>query len=182
MPQFDQEIASRVGLVTEILKFHICDQSYPLIMDKLRELYQDVVCERSATSIEAYIGYRNSIGALTADLSYLLIRSGLSGNSEKLCPFMQRVGAVGCLIDSLIDLRRDRHLGLLAFKPGLTDYAKLAVAILRDGLGLLLKHPRLFQLFVHAVIDNTRDPFRGEPVFPRPRLISDIKDEPAGVA
>lgn len=181
-PQFDEEIASRAGLVTEILKFYICDRSYPLMLNKLRELYEEVVNERSATSIDSYIGHRNSIGALTAELSYLLIQPGLNGDGEKLSQFMQHVGAIGCLIDSLIDLHRDRQLGLLAFKPGLTDYARLIVRIVRDGLDVSVRHPRLFQLFVRAVIDNTRDPFRAEPVFTRPRLIPDIKDETAGVA
>jgi hypothetical protein len=180
-PRFDQPIASRAGLVTEILKFYICDQSYPLMLDKLRELYKEVVSERSATSIGSYIGNRNSIGALTAELSYLLILPGLNRDGERLSRFMQHVGAIGCLIDSLIDLHRDRQLGLLAFTPGLTDYASLIVTMVRDGLNVTLRHPRLFQLFLRAVIDNTRDPFRAQPVFTR-RLISDMKDKTAGVA
>jgi hypothetical protein len=181
-PRFDQEIASPVRLITEVLKFHICEQSYPLMRDKLRELYAEVVSERAASSIDLYIDHRNSIGALTAELSYRLIRPDLIGDGEKLCQFMQQVGAIGCLIDSLIDLNRDRHLGLLAFKPRVTDYARLIVTILRDGLSVSLRHPRLLQLFINAVVDNTRDPFRAEPVFPRPHFISDIKDETAGAS
>jgi hypothetical protein len=70
------------------------------------------------------------------------------------------VGAVGCLIDSLIDLRADRRAGLLGFTPGLADYGKLIHRVLRDGLRISLKHPGLSRLFLRAVIDNLHDRFR----------------------
>jgi hypothetical protein len=73
---------------------------------------------------------------------------------------MQRVGAIGCLIDSLIDLRADRRLGLLGFKPGINDYAKLVRHVLRDGLRLSLQHPGLLRLFLRAVLDNLQDRVR----------------------
>jgi len=131
-----------------------------LMIKLLRELSAEVINERAATSIESYIIHRNSVGSLTAELSYVLIRPGLSRGHEILCRFMQRVGAIGCLIDSLIDLRDDNRLGLLAFKPGLTDHAKLIHHILRDGLRLSLEHPRLSRLFLRAVVDNLQDRFR----------------------
>lgn len=182
VPRFDQKTASPVALMTEVLKAYISDRSYPVMMGKLRELYDSVLSERAAPTIDSYIGRRNEIGVLTAELSYLLIQPGLNGEGEKLCRFMQQVGAIGCLIDSLIDLRRDWRLGLLAFRPGVTDYAKLLVTILRDGLSVTFRHPRLLHLFVSAVVDNVRDPFRAESIFPRPQFISDVKDETAGVA
>jgi hypothetical protein len=181
-PEFNDEAGrSSVRLITEILKVHISDRTYPVMMDKLRELYGEVVSERSATSIEPYIVHRKSVGALTAELSYLLIRPGLSDDSEELCNFMKQVGAIGCLIDSLIDLNKDRRLGLLAFHPGLIDYAKLMTAILRNGLRVSLRHPRLYWLFFRAVVDNLRDPFRAERT-PPPAFARDRKDEAASVA
>ena len=182
-PRFDEEARrSSARLITEILKFHISDEIYALMMDKLRELYQEVVSERRATSIDSYIGHRKSVGALTAELSYLLIRPGLSNDNEKLCEFLKQVGAIGCLIDSLIDLNKDRRLGLLAFHPGMMDYAKLIASILRNGLRVSVKHPRLYGLFCRAVVDNMRDPFRAERIFPRPSFASDRKGAAAGVA
>ena len=53
---------------------------------------------------------------------------------EALAAFMKKVGAVGCLIDSVIDLRADRRLGLVGFSPQMSDYTKLIVDILRQGL------------------------------------------------
>lgn len=181
-PQFHQGMDSSVRLVTEGLKIYICDRSYPVMMDKLRELYREVVSERVATEIDSYIGHRNSVGALTAELSYLLITPGLRSDSEALCEFMKQVGAVGCLIDSLIDLRKDRRLGLLRFQPRVRDYAKLSVSILRDGLRISLRHPRLYQLFFRAIVDNMRDPIVAERASSRPSLVSDRKDETASVA
>jgi hypothetical protein len=181
-PEFNDEAGrSSVRLITEILKVHINHRTYPAMMDKLRDLYGEVVAERSAKSVESYIVHRKSVGALTAELSYLLIHPGLSGDNEKLRDFMKQVGAIGCLIDSLIDLNRDRRLGLLGFHPGMMGYAKLTVAIFRNGLRVSLRHPRLYGLFFRAVVDNLRDPFRAERT-PRPAFARDRKDEAASVA
>ena len=173
---------SRLKLTTEMLKPHISDEIYPLMTSKLQELYGQVVSERMATSIDSYISHRKSVGALTAELSHLLIRADLTGNNDTLGDFMQQVGAVGCLIDSLIDLKKDRGLGLLAFPPGMPDYARLISSILRSGLRVSLKHPRLYLLFCRAVVDNLRDPFRGVRTIPRSSFAAERKDEAASVA
>lgn len=183
LPLFDEAVRrSKVKLITEILKCQASDETYPLMVDKLQELYEEVVRERAATSIDSYIEQRKSVGALTAELSYVLVRPALNGDHEKLCRFMQQVGAIGCLVDSLIDLSADRRLGLLGFKPGIVDYAKLLHCILRDGLRMTLKHPGLSRLFLASIVDNLHDRFRGAPSFPQHSFVSERKDEAAGVA
>jgi len=180
-PVFDEATQrSSVRLITEILKSHLCEETRPLIVDKLRELYEEVVSEPGATSIESYIEHRKSVGSLTADLSFILIRPVLTGDLERLRHFMKQVGAIGCLVDSLIDLRADRRLGLLGFQPALTDYAKLSYSILDQGLRVSLKHAGVCGLFVRAIVDNVRDRFRAERELPQ--LISERKDEAASVA
>lgn len=159
-PVFDERARrSSVKLMTEVLKTHISDETYPFMITKLRELYGEVVSERGATSIDSYIGHRKSVGALTAELSYLLIRPSLAVDNECLCRFMKQVGEVGCLVDSLIDLNVDRRLGLLMFKPTIMDRVKLVVATLQNGLRVVLRHPGLSHLFLQAVCDNIRDRF-----------------------
>jgi hypothetical protein len=181
-PVFDEASRrSSVKLMTEVLKSHISDETYPLMIAKLRDLYGQVVSERGATSIDSYIDHRKAVGALTAELSYLLIHPGLSDNGEELCEFMKQVGAIGCLVDSLIDLSADRRLGLLGFKPGLMAYTKLIDCILRDGLRVSLKHLGLSGLFLRAIVDNMRDPFRAKRT-PLPTFAHDRKDEAASVA
>jgi hypothetical protein len=182
-PEFHEAATySSVRLITEILKVHIHRGDYPGMMDRLRTLYGEVVSERAATSIDAYIRHRKSVGALTAELSYLLMRPALKDDNEKLCEFMRQVGAIGCLIDSLIDLNRDRRLGLLGFDPGLRDYARLVLSIGQNGLRVSLRHPRLYGLFLSAIVDNLRDPFRAGATLPRSSFSSDRKDEAASVA
>ena len=182
-PVFDEESRlSSVRLITEILKCNISNRTYPLMMGKLRELYREVLSERGATSIDSYLEHRKSIGSLTAELSYLLIRPALSGEHESLFRFMKQVGAIGCLVDSLIDLSADRRLGLLGFNPAMMDYAKLIISILRDGLRVSLKHPGLSGLFLRAIVDNVRDRFRAERGLPQHSFVSDRKDEAASVA
>jgi len=182
-PRFDEEaIRSSASLITEILKFHIGETTYPAMIDKLRELYGEVVVERNATSIDSYIGHRKSVGALTAESSYLLIRPGLHDGNGKLCEFMKQVGALGCLIDSLIDLKKDYRLGLIAFQPRIKDRVKLIQGILRDGTRLSLQHPRLCGLFLRAIVDNVRDRFRADANVARESFVSDRKGTAPGVA
>jgi len=182
VPLFDETVRrSRVKLITEVLKYQADEETYPLMLDKLRQLYGEVVKERAATSIESYLGHRRSVGALTAEISYELIRPSLSGEHQMLCRLMKQVGAIGCLVDSLIDLSADRRLGLLEFKPGISDYAKLIANILRDGLRVSLRHPGLVGLFLRAVADNLGDRFRAGPGLPQPSFVSERKAEPASV-
>lgn len=187
VPSFDEAVRrSRVKLITEILKCQAETETYPLMLNKLRQLYEAVVRERAATSIGSYLEHRRSVGALTAEISYVLIRPGLSASlrdrHETLCRLMKQVGAIGCLVDSLIDLSADRRLGLLGFKPRISDYAKLTANILRDGLRVSLRHPRLAGLFLRAIGDNVGDRFRAGPNLAHPSFVSDRKAEPASVA
>lgn len=173
---------SDVRLMTEILKCQLDEDTYPLMLEKLRELYQECVSERVATSIDSYLEHRRAVGSLTAELSYVLIRPTLSCEHEPLLPFMKQVGAIGCLVDSLIDLSADRRRDLIGFKPGLMDYAKLINCIWRDGLAVSIKHPGLAGLFLRAIVDNLRDRFRADPRAPQRSFITDRKDEAASVA
>ena len=158
-PPGGETIISDVVLITEVLKQHISADMHSVMLGKLRELYQAVVSERAATSIESYIEQRKAVGSLTAELSYLLISPLLEGAHENLRAFMRQVGAVGCIIDSIIDLNADHRLGLLGFKPTIRCSAKLTWCGLLDGLRLALRHPRLCRLFFQAIGDNVRDRF-----------------------
>src|SRR5712692_3362709 len=161
VPCFDDRTrASRVSLVTEVLKQDISDDVYPLVVGKLHELYQAVVTERKAETIAAYIEQRKVVGRLTAELSYVLIRPFLDGDTRNVGRFLKRVGAVGCLIDSVIDLRSDAQLGLVFFKPTIGDFLKLLMITLREGLSLSMEHAALLSVFLEAVSDNVRDRFR----------------------
>jgi hypothetical protein len=182
-PVFDEEATrSSVRLITEILKSTINDKTYPLMVDKLKELYSEVVSERGATSIDTYIVHRKSVGSLTAELSFVLVEQDLSGELEALLQFMKQVGAIGCLFDSLLDLRNDCRLGLVGFKPRMMDYEKLINCILRDGLRVLLRHPGLGRLFLRAIFDNVHDCFRVKRDSSQPSFIADRKDKAASVA
>jgi hypothetical protein len=113
--------------------------------------------------MRAYIKERKTIGRLTAEVSYLLIRPLFMNEHKDLYRFLQKVGEVGCLIDSAIDLRADVRLGLTSFSPTLKDYLQLVSHLLRDGARILLRHMRLLGLFLEAVMDNLLD-FRFRPV------------------
>ena len=167
----DRTRASRVNLVTEVLKGDISDEVYPLAQATLQELYRAIVTERRAETMATYVEQRKLVGRLTADLSYVLIGSLLEGDGRSLRRFLKRVGAVGCLVDSVIDLRADARLGLVSFQPTFSDFLALLVATLREGLSVSAKHPALLGVFLEAVSDNVRDRFRvGRP--PAPRFIA----------
>jgi hypothetical protein len=166
----DRAVASRVSLVTEVLKQNISDDDYPPAVGKLHELYRAVVAERKVETITAYIEERKVVGRLTAELSYVLIRSFLESDGRELSSFLERVGAVGCLVDSVIDLNADARLGLISFKPKLSDFRKLLIATMREGLDVSLKHPALLGVFLEAVRDNVRDRSRARR--PAPRFVA----------
>ncbi len=163
----NRTLASGVSLVTEVLKQNISDDDYPPVVRKLHELYQAVVTERKAETIAAYIEQRKVVGRLTAELSYVLFKSFLEGEGRTFGPFLERVGAVGCLVDSVIDLRADAQLGLVFFKPTIGDFLKLLITTLREGLSVSMKHPALLSVFLEAVNDNVRDRFRASRSAPR---------------
>jgi hypothetical protein len=174
--------SSNVSLITEVLKCNISEDAYPSMMNKLSTLYREVADERGATSIDSYIEHRKFVGSLTAELSHVLIQPDLIGEQEALLQFMKQVGAIGCLVDSLIDLSADRRLGLLGFKPGPMDYTKLIARILRDGLRVSLKHLGLSGLFLLAIVDNVRDRFRADHNLLQHSFVSERKGASGGVA
>ncbi|HEY0006150.1 MAG TPA: hypothetical protein VGB17_15325 [Pyrinomonadaceae bacterium] len=169
LPSFDEEARqSSVKLVTEVLKCHIGMDSHPLVLMKLEELYGAVVRERWSKTMSAYVEQRKLVGSLTAELSYLLIRPLLKDEHQELRGFLQRVGEVGCLIDSAIDLRADERAGLLSFRLTPKAYLELTGEMLRQGSRLLRKHPRLLGLFLEAVSDDLLDRLRARR---RPRTL-----------
>jgi hypothetical protein len=173
---------SKLELITEVLKYQISDSVHSPMMNQLRELYHEVISERCATEINSFIEHRQKVGSLTAELSFTLIRPHLGNGHERLLEFMKHVGALGCLIDSLIDLNKDRRLGLLSFDPKAKDLVILAHRILRDGMRLSLRNPRLCGLFLQAIVDNVRDRFRAERDVAQPSFVSERKGTAAGVA
>jgi hypothetical protein len=177
IPFFNEETKqSRAKLVTEILKCHISHDIYPMVLANLEELYRAVMRERKSKTMRAYIEQRKAIGCLTAEVSYLLIRPLLRSEHKDLCVFLQKVGEVGCLIDSVIDLREDDRVGLLSFRPTLKDYLKLMGQMLREGLRILLKHPRLLGLFLESISDDLFDQFRARGACPASDQLDNIRD------
>jgi hypothetical protein len=168
---------SDVALAASSLGSFLNNEIRPTMIEGLHELYERVLDERSADSIESYIERRKVVGRLTADLSYLLIRPVLIGETSSLRVFMQRVGEIGCLVDSIIDWRADRRQGVFTFEPNVADYFKLARKTCADGLTILRDYPQLSGVFAQAIIDNVCDRF----VFPSTNRPSSGKDCEASV-
>jgi len=150
---------SDVALTTENLKLQVSDEVSLTFRNQLTLLSETVSEERLAISLEAYLEVRKAVGRLTADLSYLLISPLFDADETLLRVFMQEVGAVGCLVDSVIDLSADHRRGLLSFSPGWRDYLKLALVALRESVSIGAQHPRLTGVFLQAILDNVRDRF-----------------------
>ncbi|HKP38151.1 MAG TPA: hypothetical protein VJT71_14935 [Pyrinomonadaceae bacterium] len=155
---FDAETgSSRALFMTEILKSHISSSNRPQILRKFRRLHQASIKERQGRTIHHYIKQRKLVGRLTAELSHLIIIDRLVGNSANAGKLMRDIGAVGCLVDSVIDAGADERAGLLAFQPTIFATLFLFTHTLFLGMKLPLRHPRLLSLFVEAARDNFRD-------------------------
>ena len=160
-PSFDEEARrTRTGLLTEVLKTHIGPDLHAPARRKLEELYGAVVGERGAETLGAYVERRKTVGRLTTEVSYLLIAPLLEGGRDGLLGFLRRVGEVGCLVDSVVDLRADARAGLLGFRPTARDRLRLAGLTFYEGLRVLREHPRLARLFLEAVGDVLLDRLR----------------------
>jgi len=159
-PQVNFDGAARlsdVSLMTEVLKSNVSEESYPQMLSTLRELHRAVVREQTCESMTAYMAERRNVGRLTARSSYLLIRPLLNDDGNSVCTFMERVGEIGCLVDSVIDLGGDKRLGLLGFTPTVWDFAKLTLSTFYEGFCFWADKPMLTTLFVAAIVDNIRD-------------------------
>lgn len=156
--RFDQSSnISEIALVTERLLNEISDETYPEVLNALHALRAAVEHERTAASMAEYIEARKQVGQLTAKLSFVVIRPLLSTASGQLCQFMERVGEIGCLVDSVIDLNADRRSGLLNFQSTRWEFVRLLTCAVKSGAQLSIRHPHLFGLFLEAVIDTLRD-------------------------
>jgi len=148
---------SEIELVTERLLEEVSDETYSEVLNALHALSAAVEHERIATSMTEYIEARKRVGQLTAKTSFLLIRPLLSNGSSQICQFMETVGEIGCLVDSVIDLDGDQRSGLLNFQSTRWDFIHLLTCAVKSGAQFSIRHPRLFGLFIEAVIDNLRD-------------------------
>ena len=176
-------LKSDVAFMTETLKNYFDDgENRAAIIAALHELYERVLAERSAISIDAYLENRRDVGRLTAEVSYLLIRPVLEHDENLLRCFMREVGAVGCLVDSIIDLDTDGRLGLLGFKPTLLARAKLIIRTLHEGMRMIYRHPALWFLFMQAIGDNINDRFIDRSQQIAGEVVSEIKNEVVSAA
>jgi hypothetical protein len=148
---------SDIAIVTEILKSHVEGDKRLPILRSFQRAHREVIRERAARSVGTYISHRKALGRATARQSYLLIRSALREPNHKLCRLMEEIGAVGCLVDSVIDVREDKRSGLLNFDLTVVNYATLCFSTAVAGLRVLAKKPSLILLLVEAVLDNVRD-------------------------
>lgn len=148
---------SDVVVVTEILKCHVDEDGRLAILRSLQRAHREVIGERVATSVGTYITHRKQLGRATARQSYLLIRSALREPNQQLCRLMEEIGAVGCLVDSMIDIGEDHRSGLLNFDLTVVSYATLCFRTAVAGLRVLAKKPSLIFLLAEAIVDNIRD-------------------------
>ncbi|MCI0444157.1 hypothetical protein L0152_13225 [bacterium] len=144
-------------LATELLKKQIDSSVYDAVLDRFSQLCEAVYYERCSKTIFDYIQHRKKIGYLTAEISYLLIKPFLNNCDPEILKFFCEVGEVGCLVDSLIDLRSDYKRGLIIFRPNLNSYLKVTIQAASIGIPLLWRYPKLIHIFYQAVVDNCRD-------------------------
>jgi hypothetical protein len=76
---------------------------------------------------------------------------------------MEEIGAVGCLVDSVIDIGVDHRLGLLNFDLTAVNYGKLYFSTGIAGMRVLVKAPSLVFLLAEAILDNVKDRGRSRP-------------------
>ena len=153
----DITVSSDAEFMSELLKLHFPASHSSHIRSKFRTIHKINLRERRARNMRAFVKMRELLGSVTADISYLLIQEHVEEDARQLRRLMKRVGAVGCLVDSAIDLRNDQRAGLIGFRPALTEWVYLYVRTFWLGIRTVAKYPRLVRLFFEAIADNAHD-------------------------
>ena len=153
---------SDAEFMAEVLKLYFPARASAQIRMKFRTLYRITLDEQRARSMREFVKTRKLLGRVTADISYLLVRDYLRNDVWKLRRLMKQVGAVGCLIDTVIDARKDQRAGLLSFRPSIAEWLYFYAHTLVLGLRVALKHTKLIRLFCEAIIDNVYDRRRAQ--------------------
>lgn len=157
-PMWDVEATrDRCAAVTELLKAQLEPSIATRMARRLRTLHAAVMAERQAPSLREFVRSRRLVGRLTADLSYLMIEPCLEQPNSSVRNFLRRVGAVGCLIDSVVDARADFESGHQRLPPRFWGRFLLTLCAVRWGLPLIAAHPRAAGLFLQAAIDTLLD-------------------------
>jgi hypothetical protein len=149
-----------ITLLTEGLRLEISDEIRPELLGIMRMLSRAVEQERTTGSLSEYIQARKRVGRLTARASYVLICPLLSVDASHIRRFMEHVGEIGCLVDSIIDLHADRRSGLLNFRVTPMEFVRLLACTVTHGAKLAIRYPQLWGLFGEAVADNVWDSLR----------------------
>ena len=166
---------SETNLATDVLRLEIADEIRADFIKIMRALSKAVKRERTAGSMSEYIHARKRVGRLTARASYILIRPFLPVDAGHIRHFMEDVGEIGCLVDSVIDLHADLCSGLLNFKITLMEFTRLLACTVENGAKLSIKYPQLWGLFTEAVADNVRDRLRARNSDSARRLFSNTE-------
>jgi len=161
LPTFTPEVVRSAPLLAvEFLKAWIAPNNYSDVLTGLHELHHAVVQERTAVTIRSYMAARRASGRLTSEVAYRLIANELRQPRPDVLSYMCEVAEIGNLIDSLVDMSRDRRHGVLNFRPTLTDRARLLTHVFEGSFRLLARYPRMAGLFGNALRDVCRDSWR----------------------
>lgn len=167
----EQTLRSPEKLVTEVLKRCAGAELHAVMSAGLEDLYAAVVGEHEARTFDEFVRARRAVGRLTAELSWLLVRPLVVARAEQheaLRSFFAEVGEVGCLVDSVIDLRADGRERASGFRPSAAEHVKLLGLTLGEAARMFAQRPALVGLFLEGVADVLRDRFRAATTNHRP--------------
>ncbi len=146
-------------VVSDRLRAEIPSTSFSNIIAELNLLLEAVIIEDGALTFAKFIDARERVGRLTASVSYHLIEPSLDRSDDTVEEFMSEVGAIGCLVDSLIDFRYDVHRTKVRWHRSIFDWFRLVGLVCSRGRWLLYRYPTLVTVFLGAVLDNFLDRF-----------------------
>jgi len=73
--------------------------------------------------------------------------------------FFQQLGSLGCLVDSIVDIKKDVDDKVLRFEPLIKDRINLYFKTIQRGTIFILKHPGLYKSFLYSLINNIKDKY-----------------------
>lgn len=159
-PNITEEIiASTPLLLSEVLKVQTTPATYHHLLENLHELYDSTLSEKTAPSMSQYIYQRKKSGILTAQGAFIMMEPHLLTHNHKFVSFFQQLGALGNIVDSVVDLRNDIHSQTYSFHVTFLDVVQLYTQTSKDAIKVILQHPRLVKQFSKSAVNVLKNSF-----------------------
>jgi hypothetical protein len=136
-----------LDMLTDIL-YYASKPSSTAFLEEFSVCRRYAVLETEAVNIRDLAQIRTMEGEMLSLATLSLIEPYIQYGDHSIYDFLPRVGRLGMLLDSMIDLREDSAAGELKFQPGMLDMAYLAMQFMKGTLQIQVHYPFMCTYYI----------------------------------